>query len=42
MNDGANSLQRYYLNNFIDADRQEGMDLRDEESSREPHSYKEE
>ena len=28
MNDGANSLQRYYLNNFIDADRQEGMDLR--------------
>jgi hypothetical protein len=27
MNDGVNSLQRYYLNNFIDADRQEGMDL---------------
>ncbi len=25
--DGLNSLQRYYLNNFIDADRQEGMDL---------------
>jgi hypothetical protein len=22
-----NSLQRYYLNNFLDADRQEGMDL---------------
>lgn len=27
MNDGVYSLQRYYLNNFIDADRQEGMDL---------------
>ncbi len=25
--DGVNSLQRYYLNNFIDADRQEGIDL---------------
>jgi hypothetical protein len=25
--DGVNSLQRYYLNNFMDADRQEGMDL---------------
>jgi hypothetical protein len=43
MNDGVYSLLRYYLNNFIDADRQEGMDLSDEESSfREPHSYKEE
>jgi len=27
LDDGLNSLQRYYLNNFIDADRQEGMDL---------------
>jgi len=27
LDDGINSLQRYYLNNFIDADRQEGMDL---------------
>ncbi|KAL7531967.1 hypothetical protein ACHAXR_006016 [Thalassiosira sp. AJA248-18] len=27
LDDGVNSLQRYYLNNFIDADRQEGMDL---------------
>jgi len=27
LDDGMNSLQRYYLNNFIDADRQEGMDL---------------
>ena len=27
MDDGMNSLQRYYLNNFLDADRQEGMDL---------------
>jgi hypothetical protein len=27
LNDGVNSLQRYYLNNFLDADRQEGMDL---------------
>jgi hypothetical protein len=42
MIDGANSLQRYYLKNFIDADLLEGMDLRDEESSREPHSYEEE
>jgi len=27
MDDGMNSLTRYYVNNFIDADRQEGMDL---------------
>jgi hypothetical protein len=27
LDDGLNSLQRYYLNNFMDADRQEGMDL---------------
>lgn len=27
IDDGMNSLQRYYLNNFIDADRQEGIDL---------------
>lgn len=27
LEDGMNSLQRFYLNNFIDADRQEGMDL---------------
>jgi len=27
LDDGMNSLQRFYLNNFIDADRQEGMDL---------------
>ncbi|KAL3937884.1 MAG: hypothetical protein SGBAC_007098 [Bacillariaceae sp.] len=27
LDDGVNSLQRYYLNNFMDADRQEGMDL---------------
>ena len=27
LDDGMNSLQRYYLNNFIDADRQEGIDL---------------
>ena len=27
MDDGVNSLTRYYVNNFIDADRQEGMDL---------------
>lgn len=27
IDDGMNSLQRYYLNNFIDADRQEGMEL---------------
>jgi SacI homology domain len=27
LNDGVNSLQRYYLNNFFDADRQEGIDL---------------
>jgi hypothetical protein len=27
LDDGMNSLQRYYLNNFMDADRQEGMDL---------------
>ena len=27
IDDGVNSLQRYYVNNFIDADRQEGMDL---------------
>ena len=27
VDDGINSVQRYYLNNFIDADRQEGMDL---------------
>jgi hypothetical protein len=27
LDDGVNSLQRYYVNNFIDADRQEGMDL---------------
>ena len=27
LDDGMNSLQRYYLNNFLDADRQEGVDL---------------
>ena len=27
LDDGVNSLTRYYLNNFLDADRQEGMDL---------------
>jgi hypothetical protein len=27
LDDGMNSLQRYYLNNFLDADRQEGIDL---------------
>jgi SacI homology domain len=27
LDDGVNSLQRYYLNNFMDADRQEGVDL---------------
>jgi hypothetical protein len=27
LDDGVNSLQRYYLNNFFDADRQEGIDL---------------
>jgi len=27
LDDGVNSLQRYYLNNFLDADRQEGIDL---------------
>jgi SacI homology domain len=27
LDDGMNSLQRYYLNNFQDADRQEGVDL---------------
>jgi len=27
LDDGMNSLQRYYLNNFLDADRQEGLDL---------------
>ena len=27
LDDGFNSLQRYYLNNFLDADRQEGVDL---------------
>ncbi|KAG7343182.1 SacI homology domain containing protein [Nitzschia inconspicua] len=27
LDDGLNSLQRYYLNNFLDADRQEGYDL---------------
>lgn len=27
IDDGMNSLQRYYLNNFMDADRQEGLDL---------------
>jgi hypothetical protein len=27
LDDGMNSLQRYYLNNFQDADRQEGIDL---------------
>ena len=27
IDDGVNSLSRYYINNFIDADRQEGMDL---------------
>eukprot|EP00521_Asterionellopsis_glacialis_P016235 CAMPEP_0195297088 /NCGR_PEP_ID=MMETSP0707-20130614/20798_1 /TAXON_ID=33640 /ORGANISM="Asterionellopsis glacialis, Strain CCMP134" /LENGTH=997 /DNA_ID=CAMNT_0040358789 /DNA_START=190 /DNA_END=3183 /DNA_ORIENTATION=+ len=27
LDDGMNSLQRYYINNFLDADRQEGMDL---------------
>jgi len=27
LDDGMNSLQRYYLNNFLDADRQEGTDL---------------
>lgn len=27
LDDGMNSLQRYYKNNFLDADRQEGIDL---------------
>ena len=27
LDDGMNSIQRYYLNNFLDADRQEGIDL---------------
>jgi hypothetical protein len=27
LDDGMNSMQRYYLNNFLDADRQEGMDI---------------
>merc|ERR1711862_73951 len=27
IDDGINSLQRYYLNNFLDADKQEGIDL---------------
>ena len=27
LDDGVNSLQRFYLNNFIDGNRQEGMDL---------------
>jgi hypothetical protein len=27
LDDGLNSMQRYYLNNFVDADRQEGIDL---------------
>ena len=27
LNDGLNSVQRYYLNNFVDADRQEGIDI---------------
>lgn len=27
LDDGMNSLQRYYLNNFLDSDRQEGCDL---------------
>ena len=27
LDDGLNSVQRYYLNNFLDADRQEGIDL---------------
>ena len=27
LDDGVNSVQRYYLNNFMDADRQEGIDL---------------
>jgi SacI homology domain len=27
LEDGVNSVQRYYLNNFLDADRQEGIDL---------------
>jgi len=27
LDDGVNSLQRYYLNNFVDANSQEGMDL---------------
>ena len=27
LDDGFNSVQRYYLNNFVDADRQEGIDL---------------
>ncbi|CAB9519906.1 Phosphatidylinositide phosphatase SAC1 [Seminavis robusta] len=27
LDDGMNSLQRYYLNNFMDSDRQEGTDL---------------
>lgn len=27
LDDGVNSLTRFYLNNFLDADRQEGMDL---------------
>jgi hypothetical protein len=33
LDDGKNSLQRYYLNNFLDADRQEGIDLVMGESS---------
>ena len=27
LDDGLNSVQRYYLNNFLDSDRQEGIDL---------------
>ena len=27
LDDGVNSMTRFYLNNFLDADRQEGMDL---------------
>lgn len=27
LDDGVNSVTRFYLNNFLDADRQEGMDL---------------
>lgn len=33
LDDGMNSLQRYYFNNFLDADRQEGIDLLTRESS---------